>query len=82
MSFVSNYKKNKMLFYVMKIKVYIEQIKYFEFTKVKKRRHIKRRKYKGSFEFISEVSLTLELIFLTLFYLMLYRKIETGKSRY
>lgn len=42
----------------------------------------KKAKYKGSFEFISAVSLTLELIFLTLFYLMGYRKVETGKTIY
>lgn len=56
---------------------YHYQNKYLEFTKVKKRRNIKREKYKGSFEFISAVSLTLELIFLTLFYLMGYRKVTT-----
>lgn len=61
---------------------YNYQNKYLEFTKVKKRRNIKRGKYKGSFEFISAVSLTLELIFLTLFYLMGYRKVETQNKSY
>lgn len=42
----------------------------------------KKAKYKGSFEFISAVSLTLELIFLTLFYLMGYRKVETQTKSY
>ena len=53
-----------------------------EFTKVKKKRNVKRGKYKGSFEFISAVSLTLELIFLTLFYLMGYRKVSTQNKSY
>ena len=61
---------------------YHYQNKYLEFTKVKKRRNIKRGKYKGSFEFISAVSLTLELIFLTLFYLMGYRKVSTQNKSY
>ena len=61
---------------------YQYQNKYLEFTKVKKRRNVKRGKYKGSFEFISVVSLTLELIFLTLFYLMGYRKVATKNKSY
>ena len=61
---------------------YHYQNKYLEFTKVKKRRNVKRGKYKGSFEFISVVSLTLELIFLTLFYLMGYRKVATKNKSY
>lgn len=61
---------------------YHYQNKYLEFTKVKKRRNIKRGKYKGSFEFMSAVSLTLELIFLTLFYLMGYRKVTTQNKSY
>ena len=61
---------------------YHYQNKYLEFTKVKKRRNVKRGKYKGSFEFISVVSLTLELIFLTLFYLMGYRKVSTQNKSY
>lgn len=61
---------------------YHYQNKYLEFTKVKKRRNIKRRKYKGSFEFVSAVTLTLELIFLTLFYLMGYRKVVTQNKSY
>ena len=61
---------------------YHYQNKYLEFTKVKKRRNVKRGKYKGSFEFISAVSLTLELIFLTLFYLMGYRKVATKNKSY
>jgi len=61
---------------------YHYQNKYLEFTKVKKRRNVKRGKYKGSFEFISVVSLTLELIFLTLFYLIGYRKVATKNKSY
>lgn len=61
---------------------YHYQNKYLEFTKVKKRRNVKRGKYKGSFEFISVVSLTLELIFLSLFYLMGYRKVATKNKSY
>lgn len=61
---------------------YHYQNKYLEFIKVKKRRNVKRGKYKGSFEFISAVSLTLELIFLTLFYLMGYRKVSTQNKSY
>lgn len=61
---------------------YHYQNKYLEFTKVKKRRNIKRGKYKGSFEFVSAVSLTLELIFLTLFYLMGYRKVAIHNKSY
>ena len=61
---------------------YHYQNKYLEFTKVKKRRNVKRGKYKGSFEFISVVSLTLELIFLTLFHLMGYRKVATKNKSY
>lgn len=61
---------------------YHYQNKYLEFTKVKKRRNVKRGKYKGSFELLSVVSLTLELIFLTLFYLIGYRKVATKNKSY
>ena len=61
---------------------YHYQNKYLEFTKVKKRRNVKRGKYKVSFEFISVVSLTLELILLTLFYLIGYRKVATKNKSY
>lgn len=61
---------------------YQYQNKYMEIFHPKKKKVYKKAKYKGSFEFISAVSLTLELIFLTLFYLMGYRKVETQTKSY
>ena len=61
---------------------YHYQQKYMAIFHPKKKKVYKKVKYKGSFEFISVVSLTLELIFLTLFYLMGYRKVETGRPTY
>lgn len=61
---------------------YHYQQKYLKICSTKKKKVYKKAKYKGSFEFISAVSLTLELIFLTLFYLMGYRKIENQKTPY
>lgn len=61
---------------------YQYQNKYMEIFHPKKKKVYKKAKYKGSFEFISAVSLTLELIFLTLFYLMGYRKVEMQTKSY
>lgn len=60
---------------------YQYQQKYMAIIHPKKKVY-KKAKYKGSFEFVSAVSLTLELIFLTLFYLMGYRKIATQNKSY